>query len=426
MSDFFLPPGFSRIDGVLHVEGLSLAEIAATHGTPCYVYSKAAMVAAYEEFVTAFAGLDPLICYAVKANGNLSILHLLSRLGAGFDIVSGGELSRVLAAGGDPGRVVFSGVGKSAAEMQQALQAGVLCFNVESPAELQRLSEVATGLNLTAPVSLRVNPDVDPGTHPYIATGLKESKFGIAYQDAFDLYRHAAQLPGIRLLGIDCHIGSQITELSPFVAALDKVLDLARRLAGAGITLHHLDLGGGVGIRYRAEAPLRLADYAHAVAERMGGSGLRLLLEPGRRIVGNSGLLLTRIEYLKSSPARRFAIVDAAMNDLIRPALYDAWHEIVPVQEGQGTPFPMDVVGPVCETGDILGSSRTLAVSAGDLLAILSAGAYGASMGSNYNARPRPTEILVDGHSARVIRRRETIPALFENEWPLDPPSSTS
>jgi diaminopimelate decarboxylase len=420
MYDSFLPPGITRSHGVLHVESLPLTDLAERFGTPCYVYSKAAITASFGEFEQAFASLSPLICYAVKANGNLGILRLLARLGAGFDIVSGGELSRVLAAGGDPGKVVFSGVGKSAAEMAQALRAGVLCFNVESAAELERLSQVASNLGLRAPISLRVNPDVDPGTHPYIATGLKESKFGVAYADALALYQRAAQLPGIQVTGIDCHIGSQITDLAPFIAALEKILLLVNQLAHAGIPLQHLDLGGGVGIRYRDESPIVLMDYAKEVASRLAGFGGRLLLEPGRRIIGNGGLLLTRVEYLKSSAEHCFAIVDAAMNDLIRPSLYEAWHEILPVTEGTVPATLMDVVGPVCETGDILGRARHLAVSQGDLLAILSAGAYGASMGSNYNARPRPPEILVDRDRAHLIRRRESIEALFRDELPVE------
>ncbi len=419
MHDTFLPPGITRLHGVLHVESLPLTNLAERFGTPCYIYSKSAITAAFNEFEQAFASLRPLICYAVKANGNLGILSLLAKLGAGFDIVSGGELSRVLAAGGAPGKVVFSGVGKSASEMAQALRAGVLCFNVESAAELERLSQVASNLGLRAPISLRVNPDVDPGTHPYIATGLKESKFGVAYADALALYQHAVRLPGIQVTGIDCHIGSQITELPPFIAALEKILALVDQLAQAGIPLQHLDLGGGVGIRYRDETPIVLRDYAREVSSRLKGFGGRLLLEPGRRIVGNGGLLLTRVEYLKSSVGHCFAIVDAAMNDLIRPSLYEAWHEILPVTEGTTATTLVDIVGPVCETGDILGRARKLAVSQGDLLAILSAGAYGASMGSNYNARPRPPEILVDGDRAHLIRRREAIEDLFRDELPV-------
>lgn len=419
MPDIFLPPGITRLHGVLHVESLPLTDLAERFGTPCYIYSKAAITSSFDEFEQAFASLRPLICYAVKANGNLGILRLLAKLGAGFDIVSGGELSRVLAAGGDPAKVVFSGVGKSAAEMAQALRAGVLCFNVESAAELERLSQVASELGLHAPISLRVNPDVDPGTHPYIATGLKESKFGVAYADALALYERAARLPGIRVTGIDCHIGSQITELPPFIAALEKILALVEQLAKAGIPLHHLDLGGGVGIRYHDETPIVLKDYAREVASRLNGFGGRLLLEPGRRIVGNGGLLLTRVEYLKTSAAHCFAIVDAAMNDLVRPSLYGAWHEIVPVIEGATPATLMDIVGPVCETGDILGRSRKLAAAQGDLLAILSAGAYGASMGSNYNARLRPPEVLVDGDKSHLIRRRESVEELYRDELPL-------
>jgi diaminopimelate decarboxylase len=417
MSDLFLPPGLSRKDGELHVESIPLSALADEFGTPCYVYSKSAITAAFQEFREAFSPLEgTLVCYAVKANGNLAILQLLANLGAGFDIVSGGELSRVMAAGGDPARTVFSGVGKSASEMELALRAGVMCFNVESASELQRLSAVASSLGVSAPVSLRVNPDVDPGTHPYIATGLKESKFGVAYDEAYDLYLKASTLPSIKVTGIDCHIGSQITDLSPFLAALDKVLALADRLSQAGIHIEHLDLGGGVGIRYRDETPIRLDDYARAVADRMKGFKGRLLLEPGRRIVGNGGLLLTRVEYLKTAPEKRFAIVDAAMNDLIRPSLYEAWHEIVSVRTSHAAEAVYDVVGPVCETGDILGSARPLSIAAGDLLAILSAGAYGASMGSNYNARPRPPEVLVDGNTVRLVRPRESIEDLYRNE----------
>jgi diaminopimelate decarboxylase len=417
-TDRFLPHSITRERGILHVEQCSLSDLAEQFGTPCYVYSKAAITAAYTEFTDAFAGQNTLICYAVKANGNLGLLGLLSSLGAGFDIVSGGELARVLAAGGSPQKIVFSGIGKSAAEMKQALRAGILCFNVESAAELRRLSQLACSMGLIAPISLRVNPDVDAQTHPYIATGLKDSKFGIAYGDAFSLYEEAAALPGIVIHGIDCHIGSQITELSPFVAALKKVLALMERLKGVGITLQHVDLGGGVGIRYRDESPLHLADYAKAIRALMSGFAGRLLLEPGRRIVGNGGLLLTRVEYLKSAPEREFAVVDAAMNDLIRPALYQAWHEIVPVVTRSTPERILDVVGPVCESGDILGSERSLSLEEGDLLAILSAGAYGSSMGSNYNARSRPPEILVDGHSVTVIRRGETFADQIRNEIP--------
>lgn len=400
-------------------EGVSLAHVAQEHGTPSYVYSKAAICNAWNEFDQAFKPLSALICYAVKANPNLSLLRLLARLGAGFDIVSGGELGRVLAAGGDPRKVVFSGVGKSRAEMEQALLAGILCFNVESLPELERLSATACELGLIAPISLRVNPDVDPQTHHYIATGLKQSKFGIAYESALALYAHARTLPGIQIIGIDCHIGSQITSLPPFLEALERILRLVERLESMGIVLHHLDLGGGVGIRYHDEQPIALRAYAQEIAQRLGHFSGRLLLEPGRRIMGNSGLLLTRVEYDKTTPERHFVIVDGAMNDLIRPALYNAWHEIIPVLPRNLREELVDVVGPVCETGDILATQRKLAVSQGDLLALLSTGAYGASMGSNYNARPRPTELLVDGAEVHVIRRRETLEAMCAHEYPI-------
>lgn len=417
--DFFLTPELTRNSrGELMYENVSLAHLAQTHGTPCYVYSKAAICAAWHEFEEAFNPLSALICYAVKANSNLSLLRLLAQRGAGFDIVSGGELGRVVAAGGDPRKVVFSGVGKSRAEMEQALEAGILCFNVESRPELDRLSNIATGLGMRAPVSLRVNPDVDPKTHRYIATGLKQSKFGVAYEEALALYEHARALSGVEITGIDCHIGSQITALSPFLEALERVLQLIERLSKIGITLHHLDLGGGLGIRYHDEQPIALSAYAQEIGQRLRNFPGRLLLEPGRRIMGNSGLLLTRVEYRKSTPDRCFVIVDGAMNDLIRPALYDAWHEIVPVQSNNLPEELVDVVGPVCETGDILATQRKMAVTQDDLLAILSTGAYGASMGSNYNARPRPTEILVDGVQAHVIRRRETLEAMLMQEWP--------
>lgn len=404
----------------LGVEDVSLEQIAATYGTPCYVYSRAALMGAWQEYVDTLAELRPLLCFAVKANSNLAILNLLARAGAGFDIVSGGELARVQAAGGDPGKVVFSGVAKSHDEMRQALAAGVLCFNVESPAELERLSAVATAEGRTAPVSLRVNPDVDARTHPYIATGLKESKFGVAWEQALALYEHAARLPGIAVHGLDCHIGSQITELDPFAQALDRMLELADQLAARGIAIRHLDLGGGVGIRYRDETPLALADYARVLCGRLRGRPERLLLEPGRRIVGNSGLLLTRVEYTKQAGAREFALVDAAMNDLMRPALYQAWHEVIAVRE-RGTVRTLDVAGPVCESGDILARDRTLAAQEGDLLAFLSAGAYGSTMGSNYNTRARPAEVLVDGRTVHLVRRREAVADLWANEQVLPP-----
>jgi diaminopimelate decarboxylase len=390
--------------------------IAEEYGTPCYVYSHGALTEAFTAFDGAFAAQPHLTCYAVKANSNLAILNLFARLGAGFDIVSGGELKRVIAGGGDPAKTVFSGVGKSEAEMRLALEAGILCFNVESEAELFRLDAVAASLGKTAPVSLRVNPDVDPKTHPYISTGLKENKFGIEFARAEEVYQMAAALPHVRIMGIDCHIGSQILDPAPFVDALEKVLELTDRLAGRGIRLEHLDLGGGLGIRYRDETPIEIAEYARRIDERLAGRGLKLLLEPGRVLVGNAGLLLTRVEYLKTGGSRNFAIVDAAMNDLVRPALYDAWHDIVPVVPKSEPPGTWEIVGPVCESGDFLGHDRSLALSAGDLLAILSAGAYGMSMSSNYNSRPRPAEVMVRGSRTFLIRERERPEQLYALE----------
>ena len=397
------------------VEQVSLADIAGQFGTPCYVYSQAALIAAWQEFTTALAPLSPLLCFAVKANPNLAILNLLARQGAGFDIVSGGELARVIAAGGDPGKTVFSGVGKSHADMRQALRAGVHCFNVESAAELQRLNAVALEAGLQAPVSLRVNPDVDARTHPYIATGLKESKFGVAWEQAIALYEAAAALPGLAVRGIDCHIGSQITELDPFAQALDRLLELADQLIRRGITIEHLDLGGGIGIRYRDETPPAMADYAAVLIDRLQGRSERLLLEPGRRIVGNAGLLLTRVEYTKTAGTREFALIDAAMNDLMRPALYQAWHEVRAVRTS-GPVRRYDLAGPVCESGDILARDRDLSLGEGSLLAFLSAGAYGSSMSSNYNTRPRPAEVMVDGSTTHLIRRRQALEDLWSDE----------
>ena len=407
--------------GQMFAEEVALADIAQAVGTPCYVYSRRALTEAFQSFDRAFAGQPHLLCYAVKANPNLAILNLFARLGSGFDIVSGGELARVLAAGGDAKRVVFSGVGKTAPEMRAALAAGILCFNVESQAELERLNQVAGEMGCQAPVSLRVNPDVDPKTHPYISTGLKESKFGVEYGVAFDLYQRAAAMPHLTVRGIDCHIGSQITEVSPFVAALEKMLDLVERLQAAGIAIEHLDLGGGVGIRYRDETPIELTQYAQAVQSRLAGRGLKLLLEPGKALVGNAALLLTRVEYLKPGAAKSFAIVDAAMNDLMRPALYDAYHEILPVAPHSGEQRVFDVVGPVCESGDFLGKNRYLVLEAGDLLAILSAGAYGMSMSSNYNTRARVAEVMVDKDHQFLVRKREEIAQLYALEGILPP-----
>jgi diaminopimelate decarboxylase len=407
---------FSYTNRELHAEAVPLSSIAEQHGTPCFVYSRAALTDAYRAFDTAFQGRDHLVCYAVKANSNLAILNLFARLGSGFDIVSGGELARVLGAGGDPRKIVFSGVGKSAEEMRQALAADILCFNVESESELYRLDRVAGEMGKVAPVSLRVNPDVDARTHPYIATGLKQNKFGVAYDHAPALYRRARGLPHIRVEGIDCHIGSQLTEIAPFAAALDKILDLLDRLQREGITISHLDLGGGLGIRYRDETPPAPVDYARALTALIGNRPQKLLFEPGRLLTGNAGVLLTRIEYLKHGEERNFAVVDAAMNDLMRPALYDAWHDVLPVMAGTAGEKSYDIVGPVCESGDFLARGRQLAVSEGDLLAVMSAGAYGMSMSSNYNTRPRAAEVMVDGNTSHLVRERESVAELMSRE----------
>jgi diaminopimelate decarboxylase len=410
---------FDYRNGELHAEAVPLAQVAERYGTPCYVYSRAAITATYRAFDAAFGACDHLICYAVKANSTLGVLNVLARLGSGFDIVSGGELARVLAAGGDPRKVVFSGVGKSAEEMRQALAVGILCFNVESEGELLRLNEVAGEAGKTAAVSLRVNPDVDPRTHPYIATGLKENKFGIPYADALALYRRARDMRHIRIAGIGCHIGSQITAVAPFVAALDKVLELVDRLQAEGIALAHVDIGGGLGIRYRDESPPAVADYARALIARLGNRPLQLMLEPGRALVGPAGVLLTRVEYLKHGREKNFAVVDAAMNDLLRPALYDAWHDVQPLRAVASGGKAYDIVGPVCESGDFLARARALALSEGDLLAIMAAGAYGMSMSSNYNTRPRAAEVMVDGAQMHLIREREAVSELMAREMLL-------
>ncbi len=412
---------FALKNGVLHAEAVALPNIAEQFGTPAYVYSRAALETALCEFHDILAahpaGAGALVCYAVKANANLAILNLFARLGAGFDIVSGGELQRVLAAGADPRKVVFSGVGKSVAEMRQALEAGIFCFNIESIPELERLNEVAGQLGKRARISLRVNPNVDPKTHPYISTGLKAAKFGVAYDDALALYRRAAALPHIAVTGIDCHIGSQLLDPSPFAEALDRILALIDQLAMDGIAIHHIDLGGGLGIQYREDQTQpSVADYLNPLLDKIKGRGLQVVLEPGRRLVGNAGLLLTRVEYLKHGETKDFAIIDAAMNDLLRPALYDAWHDILPVTPRPGTPRDYDVVGPICETGDFLGQARPLAIEPGDLLAVMSAGAYGMTMASNYNTRPRAVELMVDGGTAHVIRQRETVEQLYAGE----------
>nr|WP_319527135.1 diaminopimelate decarboxylase [Pseudomonas laurentiana] len=410
---------FSYRDGELFAEGVALSAIAERFATPTYVYSRAHIEERYRSYTDALKGVSHLVCFAVKANSNLAVLNVLARLGAGFDIVSGGELERVLAAGGRADRVVFSGVGKTREDMRRALEVGVHCFNVESTDELERLQVVAAEMGVRAPISLRVNPDVDAGTHPYISTGLKENKFGIAIADAEAVYVRAAQLPNLEVVGVDCHIGSQLTTLDPFLDALDRLLALIDRLAECGIHLRHLDLGGGVGVRYNDEQPPLIADYIKAVRERIGGRDLTLVFEPGRYIVANAGVLLTRVEYLKHTEHKDFAIVDAAMNDLIRPALYQAWMDVTAVQPRDGEPRTYDVVGPICETGDFLAKSRQLNLAEGDLLAVHSAGAYGFVMSSNYNTRGRCAEVLVNGDQAFEVRRRETVAELFAGESQL-------
>lgn len=408
---------FTYRNGELYAEQVPLAAIAEQHGTPCYIYSRATLERHWRAFDQALGDHPHLICYAVKANANLAVLNLFARLGSGFDIVSQGELERVLAAGGDPARVVFSGVGKRADEMRRALEVGIHCFNVESESELQRLNRIAGELNVSAPVSLRVNPDVDAKTHPYISTGLKENKFGIGIEQARAVYARAADLAHLNIVGIDCHIGSQLTETAPFLDALQRVLELVDELEQDGIPIEHLDLGGGLGIRYHEETPPAPGDYAAALRELLADRPQTILLEPGRAIAGNAGVLLTRIEYLKPTPDKNFAIVDAAMNDLMRPALYNAWQEIIPVKtQTHGDPVYYDVVGPVCETGDFLGKDRALSVAEGDLLAVRSSGAYGFSMSSNYNTRPRAAEIMVDGEQIHVVRERESLSELFAGE----------
>ncbi|AKN25501.1 diaminopimelate decarboxylase [Stutzerimonas stutzeri] len=407
---------FSYRDGQLFAEGVALPALAQRFGTPTYVYSRAHIEAQYRAYSDALEGMPHLVCFAVKANSNLGVLNVLARLGAGFDIVSRGELERVLAAGGEPGRIVFSGVGKTRDDMRRALEVGVHCFNVESTDELERLQQVAAELGMKAPVSLRVNPDVDAGTHPYISTGLKENKFGIDIDNAEAVYARAAELPNLEVVGVDCHIGSQLTSLPPFLDALDRLLALIDRLATRGIQIRHLDLGGGLGVRYRDEQPPLAGDYIQAVRQRIEGRGLALVFEPGRSIVANAGLLLTRVEYLKHTAHKDFAIVDAAMNDLIRPALYQAWMNVIAVQPHEGDTRRYDIVGPICETGDFLAKDRELALAEGDLLAVCSAGAYGFVMSSNYNTRGRAAEVLVDGDQAFEVRRRESVQELYAGE----------
>jgi len=406
---------FSQRNGTLHAEDVPLARIAEEFGTPCYVYSRAALTDAFQRYDRAFGARAHLVCYAVKANSNLAILNLFARLGSGFDVVSGGELARVIAAGGEPGRTVFSGVGKTEREMREALAAGILGFNVESESELLRLERVAGKMGRHAPVSLRVNPDVDVRTHPYISTGLKQSKFGIAFRDAMRLYRLAHSSRHLKVVGIDCHIGSQLVEVEPVADAVRKVLKLADSLASEGIEMEHIDLGGGLGIRYADEVPPTQDAWVKALLDAVGDRPQSLLVEPGRSLVGNAGLLLTRVEYLKHGEAKNFAVVDAAMNDLIRPALYDAWHEVRAVKDS-GAAAVYDVVGPVCESGDFLAKERPLAIDEGSLLAIMSAGAYGMSLSSNYNTRPRAAEVVVDGGRFHLIREREQVEDLFAGE----------
>lgn len=407
---------FQYRQDVMHAEDVSLEQIAKQYGTPCYVYSRAALTTGYHEFTAALQGREHLICYAVKANSNLAILNLFARLGAGFDIVSGGELQRVLAAGGEAGKIVFSGVGKTEAEMRLALDAGILCFNVESAPELDRLNDVAASMGKVAAISLRVNPDVDAKTHPYISTGLKQNKFGVAYTEALALYRRASGMPNVRITGMDCHIGSQLTEVSPFIAAVEKILVLVDELAEEGIHLEHLDLGGGLGICYNDERPPVIGEYVTALLGAMKGRTEKIILEPGRVLVGNAGVLLTRVEYLKHGEEKNFAIVDAAMNDLMRPALYDAFHDIRPVAIQPYLAEHYEIVGPICETGDFIGHARHLSIAPESLLAVLSAGAYGMSMSSNYNTRPRAAEVMVEGAKVHLIREREKVAALYAGE----------
>ncbi|WP_455209755.1 diaminopimelate decarboxylase [Kaarinaea lacus] len=408
---------FEYKDNILCAEQVDVRSIAQQVGTPCYIYSRATLERHWHAFDDVLQNRDHLVCYAVKANSSLAVLNLFARLGSGFDIVSQGELERVIRAGGDPSKVVFSGVGKTAQEMQRALEVGIHCFNVESLPELQRLNEVAAAMGKTAPVSIRVNPDVDAKTHPYISTGLKQNKFGIEFSQALSVYQQAAKLSNIEVAGVDCHIGSQLSELTPFVDALKRLLVLIDQLMEAGITLRHIDVGGGLGITYNSETPPSPQEYASAVLDELKERDLKILIEPGRAIVGNAGILLTEVLYLKPGAEKNFAVVDAAMNDLIRPALYSAWQDIMPVENRNSNGFKMyDVVGPICETGDFLGKDRNLNIEQGDLLAICSAGAYGFAMSSNYNSRPRAAEVMVDGDQIHIIRQRETIDSLMQGE----------
>jgi len=408
---------FAYHNGQLCADNVLLIEIANRFGTPCYVYSRSAIEQQWRALDSALAAQKHLICYAVKANSNLAVLNVLARLGSGFDIVSVGELERVLKAGGEAAKIVFSGVGKKSHEMQRALEVGIKCFNVESLAELDRLNQVAGDMGKVAPVSLRVNPDVDAETHPYIATGLKENKFGIAFEDALAGYEKAAAMAHLNVIGIDCHIGSQITSMSPFIDAIDRLTGLVQKIEAMGITLQHIDIGGGLGIYYRDEMPPSAREYADSICKKFADTEHELILEPGRSIVGNAGVLLTQVEYLKETPDRNFAIVDAAMNDLLRPSLYSAWHEILPLVEQKGEAEKYyDIVGPVCESGDFLGKERHLTLQQGDLLAVCSAGAYGFTMASTYNSRPKVCEVMVDGGEVFEIRKREEVENLMAGE----------
>lgn len=409
---------FAYRNGALCAEQMPLEEIARRFGTPCYVYSRAAIERHYGEYVQSLDGRQALVAYSVKANANLAVLALMARLGAGFDIVSGGELARVLAAGGDPCRVLFSGVGKSESEIAQALKAGILCLNIESEAELERVDAVASRLGQRAPIALRVNPEIDAKTHPYISTGLRKSKFGVPIADAERLYLEAARRKHIDPIGIGCHIGSLLADPAPWIEAAERVIELADRVDRMGISLAHIDVGGGIGIRYRDETGRSVAEFVTGALRALGARPKRLIVDPGRSIVGNAGVLLTRVEYVKRGPERSFLVVDAAMNDLLRPALYDAWHEVRAVREAApgATLATYDVVGPICESADFLAKDRPLAATAGDLLAVMSAGAYGMSMSSNYNARPRAAEVMVDGAAAHLVRRRESVQELFAGE----------
>ena len=412
-------PFIAYQNGELCVEQVRLSDLARTHGTPLFVYSKAAMLSALAAYQRGFAGRQAQICYAMKANSNLAVLQVFAQAGCGFDIVSGGELARVLAAGGEPSKIIFSGVGKTRDEMKKALQLGIGCFNVESDAELEVLNEVALSLNKRAPVSLRVNPNVDPKTHPYISTGLKGNKFGVAHEHALQTYQRAASLPGLHVVGIDCHIGSQITEATPYLDAMDRILDLVAEVEAAGIPIHHIDFGGGLGINYNGDTPPAADQLWHQLLAKLDARGYgdrQLMIEPGRSLVGNAGVCLTDVVFMKPGEQKNFCIIDAAMNDLPRPAMYQAFHHIVPVSQRVGATTLVDVVGPVCESGDWIGRDRELNVQSGDTLAVLSAGAYCMSMASNYNTRGRAAEVLIDGNAVHLIRERETPQDTFQSE----------